>query len=45
MREMLHSAVNNLLDLPPDHPALEPSFKLLQEIVTRRAEEVAEDRG
>lgn len=45
IRGLLHSAVNNLMDLPSEHPAIEQSFKLLNEFVTRRAEEIAEDRG
>jgi len=28
-RSLLHAAVNNLIDLPPDHPAFEKSLTLV----------------
>lgn len=45
MRSRLKAAVDNILDLPCDHPAIEPSFKAIQEFMDRRAEEIAADRG
>lgn len=44
-RGLLHGAVDNLMDLPSEHPVIERSFKLLSEFMMRRAEEIAEDRG
>lgn len=45
LRDLLKAAVDNIMLLPSDHPALEPSLKLLTDFVNRRSEEIAEDRG